>query len=63
MDKPLLVKKPNGRPRKPPHLVRVPVSIRVQRWVKDWLEATYPDQSGEAVEDALKRVHKIEPPE
>jgi len=43
--------------------VRVPVSIRVQRWVKDWLEATYPDQSGEAVEDALKRVHKIEPPE
>ena len=61
MDKPL-VKKPNGRPKLPPHLVRVKRSIRVQRWVKEWLEEAHPDQMGEAVEDALKKAHRLKPP-
>ena len=56
------MKKPTGRPKLPPHLVRVKLPIRVQRWVKEWLDATHPDHAGEVVEAALKKAHKLKPP-
>ena len=51
-----------GAPKKPPALVKVPVSMKLPRWLLEWMRQQ--DQSmAVLVEDALKQRHKIKSPE
>ena len=50
-----------GRKPSPPELLKVPVSIKLPRWLIEWM---YGQDESRAVliEEALKRQHKIKPP-
>lgn len=50
-----------GAPSKPPALVKVPVGLKLPRWLLDWMRKQ--DKSmAVLVEDALREKHGIEPP-
>lgn len=52
---------PAGAPNKPPALVKVPVGLKLPRWLLDWMRKQ--DQSmAVLVEDALREKHGIDPP-
>jgi hypothetical protein len=51
-----------GAPSKHPALVKVPVGLKLPRWLLDWLRQQ--DKSmAVLIEEALKRRHKIKPPD
>lgn len=50
-----------GAPSKPPALVKVPVGLKLPRWLLDWMRQQ--DKSmAVLVEEALREKHGIEPP-
>lgn len=50
-----------GAPHKPPALVKVPVGLKLPRWLLDWMRQQ--DQSmAVLIEDALCKWHKLKPP-
>lgn len=50
-----------GAPHKPPVLVKVPVGLKLPRWLLDWMRQQ--DQSmAVLIEDALCKRHKLKPP-
>ena len=55
---------PAGTPRKPrksPALVKVPVSLKLPRWLLAWMDE-HPDSREVLIEDALKQRYRIKPP-
>jgi len=51
-----------GRPPIDPQLLKVPVGYKLPRWLVDWLRAQE-EPTAQLIEDALRRRHKIKPPE
>lgn len=51
-----------GRPPIDPQLLKVPVGYKLPRWLVDWLRAQ-DEPAAQLIEDALRRRHKIKPPE
>lgn len=50
-----------GAPRKPPALVKMPVGLKLPRWLLDWMRQQ--DQSmAVLIEEALCKRHKLKPP-
>lgn len=50
-----------GAPSKPPTLVKVPVGLKLPRWLLYWMRQQ--DQSmAVLIEDALCKRHKLKPP-
>jgi len=50
-----------GAPHKPRALVKVPVGLKLPRWLLDWMRKQ--DQSmAVLIEDALCKRHKLKPP-
>ena len=51
-----------GAPRKPPDLVKVPLGLKLPRWLLTWLRAQ--DESmAVVIEEALRDKYDIKPPE
>ena len=52
-----------GAGRKPadPHLVRVPVPLRLPRWLVEWIDSQ-PGTRADVIEAALLKAHKLRPP-
>ena len=50
-----------GRKPSPTELLKVPISIKLPRWLIEWLD-TQPESRAVLIEDALRRRHKIKPP-
>lgn len=53
-----------GRKPTPEHLKKVPFNTKLPRWLRDWL--TDPEREKSApvlIEEALRKVHKLAPPE
>ena len=51
-----------GRPPIDPRLVKIPVGYKLPRWLVDWLRSQNISQA-KLIEEALKRRHKLKPPE
>lgn len=52
---------PAGAPHKPTALVKVPVGLKLPRWLLDWMRQQ--DKSmAVLIEDAIREKHGIEPP-
>lgn len=51
-----------GRKTSPPELKKIPVGIKLPRWLIEWMREQ-PESQAVLIEDALKRRHKLEPPE
>jgi len=53
-----------GRKPVPEHLKKVPYNTKLPQWLKDWLNAPEREKSGPVlIEEALRKVHKLTPPE
>jgi len=52
---------PAGAPKKPPALKKVPVSLKLPRWMLEWMD-TRPESRAVLIEEALKQQHGITPP-
>jgi hypothetical protein len=51
-----------GRKPSPPELKKEPISLKLPRWLIEWMDEQ--DESRAVlIEDALKRRHKLKPPE
>jgi hypothetical protein len=50
-----------GRPAAPERLRKVPIGLKLPRWLIDWLD-TRPESRAALIEDALCRRHKLTPP-
>lgn len=50
-----------GRHPTAPHLKKMPVLIKLPKWMLDWM-ATREENRAELIEHALMTVHKITPP-
>lgn len=57
-------KNPKGAGRKPapPLLKKIPVGLKLPRWLVEWMQAQ-PESQAVLIEDSLKRRHKLKPPE
>lgn len=55
---------PRGAGRKPSplELKKIPVGVKLPRWLVEWMRAR-PESQAVLIEDALKRRHKLKPPE
>ena len=51
-----------GRPPIDSRLVKVPVGYKLPRWLVDWLRGQ-DEPAAQLIEDALRRRHKLKPPE
>jgi hypothetical protein len=51
-----------GRPQASPELKKMPISIKLPKWLLDWLDSQDVSRAV-LIEDALRSVHKIDPPE
>lgn len=52
-----------GRKPIPAHLKKVPLNTKLPKWLRDWLVAPEREESGPVmIENALRRVYKIDPP-
>lgn len=53
-----------GAGRKPAkqELKKIPVGIKLPRWIVEWMREQ-PESQAVLIEDALKRRHKLKPPE
>jgi hypothetical protein len=47
-----------GRPRTPAHLLKIPISVKLPRWLIEWM-ATQPESRAILIERALCETHKI----
>ncbi len=45
----------------PPALLKIPISIKLPRWLVEWLDAQQ-ESRAVLIEDALQKKHKIGPP-
>lgn len=50
-----------GRPPVDPELKKIPASYKLPRWLVYWLRAQ-DRPAAQLIEEALRRVHRIEPP-
>ena len=50
-----------GRPPAPAELKKESIHIKLPRWLLDWM-SEQPQSRAVLIEDALKKVHGIEPP-
>lgn len=57
-------KNPRGAGRKPapPELKKIPVGLKLPRWLVEWMREQ-PESQAVLIEDALKRRHKLKTPE
>lgn len=51
-----------GRPLTPPLLKKAPISLKLPRWLIEWMD-DQTESRAVLIEDALKRRHKINPPD
>lgn len=51
-----------GRKASLPELKKIPVGLKLPRWLVEWLRAQNISQAV-LIEDALKKRHKLKPPE
>lgn len=51
-----------GRKPSPPELKKEPISMKLPKWLIEWLDEQ-PESRAVLIEAALKRRHKIKPPE
>lgn len=51
-----------GRKPLPPELLKVPISIKLPRWMIEWMDKQ-PASRAVLIEDALQMQHKISPPD
>jgi hypothetical protein len=51
-----------GRKPSPPELLKVPVSIKLPRWLIEWMDAQ-PESRAVLIENAMRKQHKLKPPE
>lgn len=51
-----------GRKPAPPMLKKEPISLKLPRWLIEWM-VDQPESRAVLIEDALKRRHKIKPPD
>lgn len=50
-----------GRKPAPPMLKKAPVSLKLPRWLIEWMDSQ-PESRAVLIEDALKRRHKLKSP-
>ena len=50
-----------GRPPAPPMLKKEPISLKLPRWLIDWMDAQ-PESRAVLIEEALSKAHKLRPP-
>lgn len=50
-----------GRKPAPPELKKIPVGVKLPRWLVEWMREQ-PESQAVLIEDALKRRHKLKPP-
>lgn len=50
-----------GRPRATAALLKVPVGLKLPRWLIDWMD-TQPESRAVLIEEALCSTHEIKPP-
>lgn len=51
-----------GRKPSPPELKKIPVGVKLPRWLVEWMRSR-PESQAVMIEEALKRRHKLKPPE
>ena len=51
-----------GRKPSPPELKKSPISLKLPRWMIEWMDAR-PESRAGLIEEALKKRHKLKPPE
>lgn len=51
-----------GRKPAPPALKKIPVGVKLPRWLVEWMRAQSESQAV-LIEEALKKRHKLKPPE
>lgn len=51
-----------GRQPAPPLLKKEPISVKLPKWLIDWMREQ-PESRAVLIEEALKRRHKLKPPE
>lgn len=55
-------KRSAGRPwNVPDHLLKVPLGLKLPRWLIDWLD-TRPQSRAVVIEESLKKQYKLKPP-
>lgn len=53
-----------GRKPAPEHLKKVPYNTKLPHWLREWLTDPAREKSGPVlIEEALRKVHKLRPPE
>jgi hypothetical protein len=51
-----------GRKPSPPALLKIPVSIKLPRWLVEWMDAQHLSRAV-LIEEALQKQYKIDPPD
>ncbi|MFZ2524436.1 MAG: hypothetical protein WAW87_03885 [Candidatus Ferrigenium altingense] len=51
-----------GRKPSPPELKKIPVGVKLPCWMVEWMRAQ-PESQAVLIEEALKKRHKLKPPE
>jgi len=51
-----------GRKPSPPELKKIPVGVKLPRWLVEWMR-DQPESQAVLIEEALKKLHKLKPPE
>jgi|ERR1022692_191505 hypothetical protein len=50
-----------GRKHSPPELKKIPVGVKLPRWLVEWMREQ-PESQAVLIEEALKKRHKLKPP-
>jgi hypothetical protein len=51
-----------GRKPSPPELLKIPISIKLPRWLVEWMDSQSQSRAV-LIDDALQKQHKISPPD
>ena len=51
-----------GRPPAPPMLKKEPISVKLPKWLIEWMDGQH-ESRAVLIEEALRKVHKLRPPE
>ena len=51
-----------GRKPAPPELKKIPVGLKLPRWLMEWMRAQ-PESQAVLIEDAICKMYKLKPPE
>ena len=51
-----------GAPKKPPALKKESINVKLPKWLIGWMD-NQPESRAVLIEEALKRRHKLKPPE